>query len=461
MKRRQNCYFNTLRHLIRDTAGGAALTFGLIFPATIGAAGAALDYSNMRQTRAQMQAAADSSALAASREFRLGNAGPATISAVAALQAKSILAETVPDARISPSVDTKVKSVTVEISASVKTYVMKVLNSNTATITVTATARISGGSPICVIGLDQEGSPTLFLQKNARLSAPGCAVYSDSTRSGGLQVQDKAQLTAAFVCSSGGVKRVASGTVTPAPQADCPNVPDPLAARKPPAVASKCDFFNFEVVDRNAVLSPGVYCGGLKVLAHRGKSANVTFNPGIYVIKDGPLTVGGNSQMFHPTLLCALPLDGDAFVTGTDVGFYFYQSPSMFSIIPATITSFLNDGIPRLGLYPTSHVSLSAAKTGELAGILFFEDRRIPRMNQHFITSDDARMLLGTIYLPRGELTIDANKPVADRSPYTIIVSRQFNLNEGPTMVLNSDYASTTVPVPEGLGPNFKSFLSK
>lgn len=455
------CHFKTLRHLLRDATGGTALTFGLIFPVALGAAGAALDYNNMRQMRTQMQAAADSSALAASREFRLGNAGPATISSVATLQAKNILAETVPNARISPSVDTTAKSVTVQISASVKTHVMKILNSNMTTITVSATARISGGSPICVIGLDANGSPTLFLQKNARLSAPGCAVYSDSTRSGGLQVQDKAQMHAAFVCSSGGVKRVASGTVTPEPQPDCPNVPDPLAARNPPPVGKKCDHDSLEIVDRNAVLTPGIYCGGIKILAHRGKSANVTFNPGIYVIKDGPLTVGGNPTLFHPTLLKTVPLDGDAYVTGTDVGFYFYQTAEKESIFPIAINAFLSDGVPRLGLFPSSHVSLSAAKTGDLAGILFFEDRRIPHMHQHFITSDDARMLLGTIYLPKGTLTIDANKPVADRSPYTIIVAKQFNLNEGPTMVLNSDYASTTVPVPEGLGPNFKSFLSK
>lgn len=449
-----------LRAFLGDTNGSALVTFAALVPAAVGATGAAIDYSKIVQTRSQMQAAADSAALSASREFRLGNAGPSTISSVATIQAQAALATTVPTATVTPSIDNTNKTVTVQITATVQTYVMKVLNSKTTTITVSATARIAGGSPICVIGLDPSGAPTLFLQKNARLYAPGCAVYSDSTKPAGLKVQDQAQLQAAFVCSSGGVKKVAAGTVTPDPISDCPKVPDPLGARTPPSLGSKCDYTDLEIVDQSAVLNPGVYCGGLKILAHRGNTANVVLNSGVYIMKDGPLVVGGNPVIYHPKKSKTLPLDGDAYLTGTDVGFYFFQSPSLYNAPENDRKTFLDDNIARLGLFPTSHVSLAAAKTGAMAGILFFEDRNITRMNTHFITSDDTRMLLGTIYLPKGELTIDANKPVADRSPYTIVVSKQFNLMEGPTMVMNTDYVSTSVPVPEGLGPNSKSFLT-
>jgi hypothetical protein len=67
--------------------------------------------------------------------------------------------------------------------------------------------------------------------------------------------------------------------------------------------------------------------------------------------------------------------------------------------------------------------------------------------------SDDARTLLGTIYLPRGRLHVGANKPVADKSAYTIVVANRFSLSEGPTMVLNTNYGATDIPVPEGVGP--------
>ncbi len=71
---------------------------------------------------------------------------------------------------------------------------------------------------------------------------------------------------------------------------------------------------------------------------------------------------------------------------------------------------------------------------------------------RHLISSDDARMLLGTIYLPNGRLRVDANKPVADQSAYTIIVTRWMELDAGPNLVMNARYGATDVPVPNSIG---------
>jgi hypothetical protein len=94
---------------------------------------------------------------------------------------------------------------------------------------------------------------------------------------------------------------------------------------------------------------------------------------------------------------------------------------------------------------------LTAPKDGSLAGLLFFEDRSATTNGTHSISSDDARVLLGTIYLSRGTLVVDASKPVADQSAYTAIVARTLRLKAGPNLVLNSDYGSTDIPVPAGL----------
>jgi hypothetical protein len=72
---------------------------------------------------------------------------------------------------------------------------------------------------------------------------------------------------------------------------------------------------------------------------------------------------------------------------------------------------------------------------------------------EHKILSDNARMLLGTIYMPHGRLIIDANKPIADKSAYTVLVVQRVDLHAGPNLVLNSDYSATDVPVPPGVGP--------
>jgi hypothetical protein len=41
-------------------------------------------------------------------------------------------------------------------------------------------------------------------------------------------------------------------------------------------------------------------------------------------------------------------------------------------------------------------------------------------------------------------------------------VANRFSLSEGPTMVLNTNYGGTDIPVPEGVGPlSNKAILSQ
>ncbi len=41
---------------------------------------------------------------------------------------------------------------------------------------------------------------------------------------------------------------------------------------------------------------------------------------------------------------------------------------------------------------------------------------------------------------------------MADASAWTVIVAKSLKLDGNPTLVLNTDYASTDVPVPDGVG---------
>ncbi|MFL5126660.1 MAG: hypothetical protein ACJ8C9_18385 [Microvirga sp.] len=100
-----------------------------------------------------------------------------------------------------------------------------------------------------------------------------------------------------------------------------------------------------------------------------------------------------------------------------------------------------------------SIINLSAPKTGTMAGLLIYSDPKAILGNKFKIFSDNARRLLGTIYLPRGDLYVDANKPIADQSAYTVIVARTIELQSGPNLVLNANYGATDVPVPQGVGP--------
>ncbi len=412
-----------LARLPRDRRGGTAVTFGLLAAGLLGASGLAIDYANLANCRSDLQRIADTAALSAAREFRLGNADATTIGRVATAYARGALDQHGLTAEITPTVDTTAKTVTVRLVGTVATYMIHLADDTSAHASVQATAKVVGGAPICVIGLNTNQQQTVHLSQSAKLKAPGCSVYSDSSNGKGLYIQDDATLDAAFICSSGGKEKLGAGTFNPTPQTDCPVIPDPLAARPEPPVPSTCSRTNYVISFGTAILKPGLYCGGLTVKG----TAHVRLEPGVYVIKDGDFLVTDFASF-----------------TGTNVGFY------------------LTGSDPRLRFERAATVSLTAPKTGPLAGILVFEDRSVSHIVKHEISADNANTLLGTFYIPRGQLDISANRPVADKSAYTIVVADRFTLAAGPTMVLNTDYNSTDVPVPEGVGPNgTKTFLTQ
>lgn len=251
-----------------------------------------------------------------------------------------------------------------------------------------------------------------------------------------MKIEDGASVTAASICSSGGIKQgsaIINGDVT----TDCPVKGDPLASREAPPVPGSCLYTKL-VVDGaktpTIALTPGRYCEGLTVT----NGAQVSLASGVYVIDNGPLKVDKNGSL-----------------KGDNVGFYFLGDKG------------------GLVFDSKSTIDLAARKEAPMEGLLLFEARAVdapveplpdvkgpappappnsPPMRTYRIISDNARNLLGTIYLPAGRLIVDAKNPVADRSAYTIIVAKQVELFDGPNLYLNTNYSATDVPVPGGVG---------
>jgi hypothetical protein len=402
-----------LHRLARHCGGNVAISFALATPMVLGATAFAVDYSWMTGQRAKMQSAADAAALSTARELRLARNPGTDYAAVAKAYAQTELAKAAvaPHATINASINSANNSVEVSITAAVAPILSGILSPGSKQLAVDAVARDVGGLPICLVALDEKGSGTIHLEANARLTAVNCAVYSNSKNPQGMKATHVAQLTAALICSAGG-KVGGKINFTPDPLTDCPVMPDPLAARPAPAVGG-CTTMNKIVSGQTVTLNPGTYCNGLIVTG----GAHVTLAPGTYIIKDGPLVVSGGSSF-----------------QGTNVGFYLTGDAT--TLLLATDTT----------------INLTAPKDGPLSGILLFEDRAAPAKRSHRILSDNARTLLGTIYVPQGRLIIDATQPIADKSAYTIIVTRRMELYAGPNLVMNTDYGSTDIPVPRGVG---------
>ena len=109
----------------------------------------------------------------------------------------------------------------------------------------------------------------------------------------------------------------------------------------------------------------------------------------------------------------------------------------------------------------SSQVSLTAPKTGSMAGILIFSDRASKDGRTFEISSYNARTLIGTIYLPNGRLVVKGKTNFADDSDWTAIIAQEVNIDNGPAVTLHSDYASSDIPVPEGVIGRDRAYLTQ
>ncbi len=127
--------------------------------------------------------------------------------------------------------------------------------------------------------LDPSAANALLAGSNSRVTANGEIVVNSSS-SKALVVLGGGKITASAVSVTGGVS-AAAGAITPPPLTGVAARADSYAGLQAPAY-SGCNFNNYRLTGGTATLTPGVYCGGILILA--GKA---TFSPGLYVINGG------------------------------------------------------------------------------------------------------------------------------------------------------------------------------
>ena len=441
-----------------DRRGGVALIFGLSATVLIGLIGGGIDYARLSYRRSQLQNAVDVGTLAGGNTLKFASS---TVESVKGVTEQSVRdnANPSPDRPFTLTVTVAADKTSVSARAEETTKLAfgAFIGLRAQTIAAQARANVVGRMRLCMLTLDPAAPGAFNLQKKAAVTADGCSLYSNSSNQKGMIGGDSALAKAQTICSAGGYSGPRANFAPP-PQTNCPSLGDPLKDRTLP-VAGSCTQIpssanskgdtSKNLIDQSVTLDPGTYCGGL----HITKKANVALRSGIYIMKDGPLVV-----------------DQKGSLAGTDVGLFFTgdQAGMLFD--------------------KDSTISLAAPTTGIMAGLLIAEDRTVSSpidptaaiigfvggllaplapappptpqplgltrpLRTYRIISDNARTMLGTIYLPAGRLVIDADKPVADQSAYTVIVAMQLNLYEGPNLYLNANYEGTSVPVPKGVGP--------
>ncbi|HVZ99467.1 MAG TPA: pilus assembly protein TadG-related protein [Caulobacterales bacterium] len=400
----------------RTRSGNLAIITAAAAPVLIGCCALTLDFLSAWSSKENLQSAADGAALAAAAELPLRSTTRSTVAAIVDDYVRTNLDPHVQISAISSDILDGRAGVHVAITAHVASIFGEMFHADGYAPHVEAVARLAGGAPLCALALEERQPNAILAQRSARISAPNCAVMSNSSHQSGVVARDGAKIRATMICSAGGAVG-GDSNYDPRPVTDCPVLRDPLAGREEPASGGCTHLVALSVIgSRN--LTPGVYCGGLTILP----GASVTLSPGIYVMKNGPLQVSNNASLI-----------------GEHVGFYFVGDLSTMNLATG------------------STVNITAPRDGPMAGFLFFANRVLLTGDlnlRHFrISSNNARNLLGTIYLRDGILDVDADRPIADRSAYTVIVARRIQVTAGPDLVLNTDYEGTDVPVPDGVGP--------
>lgn len=396
------------------------MVFALALPIVSVIAIGAVELARLASDRALMQAAADSAALAGAKELSVSSAQSVIERSKASVfeqlgGALSTYKTVVADGTVNADPAT----LTVAITAHRLSFFGNLLPPGGFTIKVTSTAAPMNSAPLCVLahgivpplvslgkvklkaGLD---GPGILIQDNAKVEAPACLVQSNDD----LSVTSKGRLYAA-VARAGGIVR---GAVVPSGESSAPIIEDPFAEYDL-TIPTSCpkDSAPTVKISGAGTLPAGVHCGGMEL----NESAILTLGAGEhYFIGDVKVT-------------------GDAQLTGSDAVLIF-DKDSKFE--------FRNN----------SRVSLEGRKTGRLAGFVVITTR--DNVRDFNIDSGRVESLLGTIYIPQAQLVIEGTQRVAESSDWTVIIAKQVMLKGSPSLIINANYATSNVPVPQGVGPS-------
>jgi len=370
------------------------VAFGLVV--LTGVTGLAIDMGFLRYTKRRVQTAADSAAIAAASQLHRGDYTAAALNDSKANGfedgEKGVTVSAFPPTE--PPFAGKPNHIEVRVQQVAPTFFMRLFKVDHATLSATAIARL-GSSKGCVYSLGLIGG----INVNATVNAPACGVV------------DNALLTIGGGClnaaSIGVVLPLLGGCVTPVPIGGIDPAADPLAYMAAPAVGG-CDFTNTVVnsnTGKTVTLTPGVYCGGIKIDPKNGDS--VVFEQGLYILSGG-----------------GIQIQGPANVTGDGVTFYVTGGGSV------QVTG-------------TGNITLTAAVDSLVAGIpggvLFFQDRGD---GQDAKIVNGSLLLTGALYFPTAKLTLGGN----GNAPYLILVSQSIQFDGNLT--IGTDYSALAAGSP-------------
>ncbi len=327
----------------------------------LGFVGLAVDLGIVRNTKRQMQTAADAGAVAAAQAYSgNGNYTAATTAAQAAatqngftngsgttLSANHV--SVVAAAPVSPSAYTSDSSaVQVTVSQTQPTYFLRLLG--VASINVAASAVALPKTNGCIYSLDPTDSASISMTGNITVSS-ACGILVDSSSSSGLKVTGNINVTDPSTGVVGNYSATGNVSFSPTPQTGVSSFSDPLSNLTAPTVptctqAAQTNSGVLSVSSSTTLSSPNIYKNGVSLSGNYGTvtfdagnwgngisasgNGSLVLNPGQYQNGGGTgasLSVGGNSTVTMNTgqyTFCGpVSLSGNTATATLSPGFYY------------------------------------------------------------------------------------------------------------------------------------------
>ncbi len=394
---------STLRRWGADRRGGLAPVIGVVIMALAMLTVGGIELAELVSERGTMQDVADETALNAAAQMDL-SLSPAVLQRA---QAFALDRMTQMGQRTNVDVNAQYvnsgQAVQITVHGHRASFFGNLLPPGGWDVSAHAVATREGRIPLCILASDKLLPATISVQNASQISAPGCLVQSNNQ----IVVSGNGRLLGNEVRSVG----LAVGPITPVAKTDAAAISDPFSSINlsfPTTCPLNAPNESYSG-GSTATIPAGVHCGRVDVSG----GSQVTLAPGEhYFFKD--LTASGNSS-----------------ITGTDV---------VLGFAPLAKFDFSSHSV----------ISLSGRKTGPLAGFVIYASRS--NILQFLIESDHVNQLLGTIYIPNATLNVSGTTKVAQSSAWTVIVAKTVTLLGNPTLVMNTDYAASDVPVPVGVG---------
>jgi Flp pilus assembly protein TadG len=356
-----------LRRILNDRRGSVAVTFSVAVTPMMLMTGAAMDYSRATREKHNMQAALDGALLAAA----LAKPGERHSTATRVYKANTASVERTGESVTFWGNDTT-RTYHGVVQAKVPTTLMKIGGIDNVEVGVKATVSLDNG-PVCMllkaltgIGLDMGSSTAITM--------PGCEVHVYSSSANAVSFESKSFVEAAEVCVRGDIvykSALAKASYHP----HCTPARDeyvmPVMAPDSDCKYDKQTYNNSPTVK----LNPGIICRGMTFKS----SADVTFMPGVYRVRGGPIAFMAAST-----------------IKAEGVTFYFEDENSFFS------------------MSANSKMSLTAPTSGPTKGIAMFEAPNLPLSNVSYVSAATVSTQ-GLFYLPSRNIELTSSTGLSAR----------------------------------------------